>query len=143
MVNLITTPEELDAAFAIRVRVFVDEQHVPREEELDEHEPTSRHFLVYDDRTGRPCATARWRYTDKGIKLERFAVEGSHRGQGYGKQVLDAVLADVAANPNSEGKEIYLHAQLTAQPFYAASGFVPVGEVFYECEIAHMRMVRG
>lgn len=139
MVRLITTPEEQELAFAIRFHVFVDEQKVPREEELDEYEPMARHFLAYDPE-GKAVATARWRYTDHGIKLERFAVLGPYRGSGYGRAVLEAVLADVAAQPDSEGKPIYLHAQLSAEPFYAAADFWPEGEVFYEAGIAHVKM---
>jgi len=139
MAVLITTAEEQDLAFEIRFKVFVDEQKVPAEEELDEYEGMARHFLEYRDE--RPVGTARWRHTDKGIKLERFAVLGHYRGQGVGAALVHAVLADVATDLNSEGKQIYLHAQLTAEPFYAAQGFSPEGEVFYEAGIAHVRMV--
>jgi len=138
MVRLISTPAEQELAFAIRFHVFVDEQKVPREEELDEYEPLARHFLLYVD--DKAVATARWRYTDKGIKLERFAVLGPYRGNGNGRRILEAVLADVAAQPDAEGKEIYLHSQVSAVPFYANSGFVAESEVFYEANIPHVRM---
>jgi predicted GNAT family N-acyltransferase len=141
MATLITTPADQDLAYAIRMRVFVEEQKVPAEEEVDEYEPLARHFLEVRD--GKAVGTARWRYTDKGIKLERFAVLGPCRGLGVGRALLEAVLADVTSNPDSEGKVIYLHAQLTAEPFYAASGFVQEGEVFYEAGIAHVRMVKA
>lgn len=140
MVSLITTPEQLKEAFAIRWRVFVEEQHVPAEEELDDFESTSRHFLAFEP-GGAPIATARWRTTDYGIKLERFAVLGPYRGQGYGMRILKAVLADIAADPATEGKLRYLHAQLVAEPFYAAAGFKPVGPVFEESGIQHVKMV--
>ncbi len=140
MVSLIITPEQLQQAFAIRWQVFVEEQHVPAEEELDDFEPTSRHFLAFEP-GGTPVATARWRTTDLGIKLERFAVLGPYRGQGYGLKILQAVLADIAADPAAEGKVRYLHAQLSAAAFYAAAGFTPTGPVFEEAGIQHVKMV--
>ena len=140
MVSLVTTPEQLQQAFAIRWRVFVDEQHVPAEEELDDFEPIARHFLAFEP-GGAPVATARWRSTDHGIKLERFAVLGPYRGQGYGQKVLQAVLADIAADPATEGKLRYLHAQLSAEAFYASAGFRALGPVFAEAGIQHVKMV--
>ncbi len=134
----IDTPEQLDQAHDIRRRVFVEEQNVSEREEYDEYEPLSTHFLASSE--GIPVGTARWRFTDKGIKLERFAVLKDYRDHGVGAALLTAVLADVAANPDSEGKKIYLHAQIAASNFYKKHGFMPEGEVFYEANIAHTLM---
>ncbi len=122
---------------AIRDVVFVEEQAVSPEEEYDEFENTSRHFLALLD--GVPAGTARWRRTENGIKLERFAVKKEFRGFGVGKALVDAVLSDVNPGANA-GTRIYLHAQLHAIPFYAGSGFEAFGEEFIEADIRHRKM---
>ena len=123
-----------DIAFKIRRKVFVEEQHVSREEEYDQHEDSSTHYLVYDD--DKPVGTARWRKTDKGIKLERFAVLKELRNSGAGTVILNKVLEDVM--PLNE--KIYLHAQITAVNFYLKAGFVTEGDEFVEANIRHYKM---
>lgn len=140
-VKKIIEPRELQQAFGIREKVFVLEQKVPKEEEYDEFEDTSRHFLAMDEQ-GQPCGTARWRFTDKGVKLERFAVLKECRGRGVGQALVVAVLEDINRHPQAEGKAIYLHAQLSAIPLYDKFGFVKEGEQFSECDILHYRMIK-
>lgn len=137
--ELVTTQEQLEAAFEIRRKVFVEEQMVAAEEEYDEYENTSRHFLAVDA-NNVPCGTARWRYTPKGIKLERFAVLETHRGKGVGTALVQSVLHDIEAQPAAAGKTRYLHAQITAMPLYAKFGFTPEGDEFVECDIRHFLM---
>lgn len=129
----------MDAAFAIRRAVFVEEQHVPAEEEYDEFETESQHFLAYLG--GQPVGTARWRRTSKGVKMERFAVLASARRQGVGQALVRAVLADIFSQQPEPIESIYLHAQVTAMPLYEGFGFVAVGPQFDECGIQHYKMV--
>ena len=72
LVKPISNPSDLAQAFDIRRRVFVIEQACPPEEEYDEFEPTSKHFLATNN--GLIVGTCRYRATNKGYKLERFAV---------------------------------------------------------------------
>lgn len=120
----------------IRYEVFVVEQLVSEEEEYDEFEQANPHFLARVG--GKPAGTARWRQTDKGYKLERFAVLKSFRSMGVGAALVRAVLADVG--PKAQGLPIYLHAQLQAAPFYAKLGFKPYGPEFFEANIPHVAM---
>lgn len=143
-VHPISSPVDLDQAFAIRREVFVEEQHVPTDEEYDEFEDISRHFLAkYQSQKGvsLPCGTARWRRTSKGIKLERFAVRKKFRGKGVGKALVKAVLDDVFSLQPEPIESIYLHAQVSAMPLYESFGFKPVGPMFEECNIQHYKMV--
>lgn len=144
----ITSPTDLETAFAIRRAVFVLEQNVDADEEY-EYEEESHHFLARiaaGSSPLMPSGTARWRRTETGIKLERFAVLSQFRGQGVGKALVQAVLADVfsqqpqrrTANPV---ESIYLHAQVSAMPLYAGFGFIPVGSMFTEAGIPHYKMV--
>lgn len=138
-VDTVNSQQQLDEAFEIRREVFVEEQAVPADEEYDEYETSARHFLAFDEHS-RPCGTARWRFTLKGIKLERFAVLQSARGKGVGAALVKKVLEDVGAQPETAGKTCYLHAQVTAMPLYAKFGFKPEGDEFLECGIRHYLM---
>jgi predicted GNAT family N-acyltransferase len=136
-ITRIKNSAELEAAFAVREKVFVEEQKVPRLEEYDAYEDEAHHYLATYE--GVPCGAARWRTTPKGVKLERFAVLKEFRGRGVGGKILEEVLADVqAAHPD---QTIYLHAQVTALPFYQRYGFSARGAMFSECDIDHYLMV--
>ena len=122
-------------AFDIRRKVFVEEQHVSPEEEYDQFENRSTHYLVRIDDS--PVGTARWRVTGKGIKLERFAVLQEYRNSGAGTALLNKVLDDVSLL----NQPVYLHSQLTAMSFYLKAGFVTEGDEFTEANIRHYRML--
>jgi len=131
-VQKISNPSQMDLAWKIRKKVFVEEQEVDESMEW-EHEEESTHFLAFID--GNAVGTARWRDSGKGIKLERFAVLSDYRAKGVGAALVEAVLADLPA-----GNRIYLHAQAAAEKFYARFGFKPAGPLFYEAGIAHYLM---
>jgi len=137
-VEKITELNELDSAFKIRKVVFVEEQKVNATDEYDEFEDSAVHFLAKLDET--PVGTARWRFTEKGVKLERFAVLKEARGKGVGQVLVQSVLLDIAENPKANSKIKYLHAQLDAVPLYEKFGFQKVGDVFEECNILHFKM---
>lgn len=137
-VTAVRNSDELEILFDIRRTVFVEEQHVSPEEEYDEFENSSVHYLATFE--GTVCGTARRRYTEDGIKLERFAVLEEFRGQGVGKALVRKVLEEIAKEPESEGKLLYLHAQLAAVHLYELFGFHKVGEQFMEADIAHYKM---
>lgn len=132
------TKEDLVIIFQIREAVFVVEQKVAPEEEYDEFEEESTHFLATLD--NMPAGTARWRRTGKGIKLERFAVLQSARGRGVGQALVRAVLEDISSHADQAGTTLYLHAQLPAVPLYEKFGFKTEGDIFMECDIAHYVM---
>ncbi len=120
-------------AFAIRRKVFVDEQGVDPALEYDKEEEAHHYLLMITD---KPVATARWRETEKGIKLERFAVLTEFRNRGFGEIILKEVLKDIVTMQ----RIIYLHSQLRAVPFYERNGFVKKGPVFYEANMGHYYM---
>jgi len=139
-VRKIQTNDELKLAHKIRYDVFVIGQKVPERDEIDQFEKESFHFLAYADNT--PCGAARWRFTDKGVKLERFAVLDRYRSLGVGSALLKEVLMDISKHPMAKGKSLYLHAQLSAMDLYSKFGFKRVGELFKECDIDHYKMVK-
>lgn len=135
LVNKIKNKEELEKAFAIRKAVFVEEQNCPPELEW-ENEEESVHFLA--EINGEACGACRWRKTEKGYKLERFAVLKDFRGKRIGQALLAAALADLP----DDAHYIYLNAQLHALLFYARFGFIAEGDQFEEAGIPHMKMVK-
>jgi len=135
-IQIINDNTLLRLAFAIRQKVFVEEQQVDPRLEYDEFEKISTHFLAYDNNV--PVGAARWRKTNNGIKLERFAVMSAYRGKGIGSALLIAAINNIE---NPERKPIYLHAQNQVIPFYEKFGFEVEGEEFEEAGILHHKMI--
>jgi len=133
-VRRVSNKEELEHVFAIRRKVFVDEQNCPPELEW-EFEDESVHFLGTVN--AEPAGASRWRKTDKGYKLERFAVLKEFRGIGLGQALVASVIKDLP----QDASYVYLHAQLAAMPLYAKFGFKKAGEQFEEAGIQHFKMV--
>ena len=132
-VERVANDADLQQVFAIRRKVFVDEQNCPPELEW-EFEDESVHFLAKFN--GAPAGASRWRKTEKGYKLERFAVLKEFRGNGMGQALVAAVLNDLPG----DAEYVYLHAQLDAMPLYAKFGFKKAGEQFEEAGIQHFKM---
>ncbi len=126
-------------AFEIRQEVFVVEQQVSEEDEFDQFEETSHHFVVLDDNQD-PIGAARWRKTYDGIKLERFVVKKSRRGSKIGSMLVQKVIEDIQLKLG-KGQHLYLNAQIPAMPLYQKFGFKKVGEQFLECDIKHFKMI--
>lgn len=130
----INEPSILNEAFKIRKGVFVVEQQVDEKEEY-EFEDESTHFIAMVD--NEYVGTARWRATDKGIKLERFAVKKEFRSIGVGSYLLSTIINDIP----TEHHYLYLHAQLSAMGLYSKYNFIAEGEMFEEAGIQHYKMV--
>ena len=136
VVKRVSWEETQDTLKSIRFKVFVDEQDVPVEEELDGMDETSIHFLATVDE--QPVGTARLMPSGQ---IGRMAVLKPFRRQGIGAQLLNAAVKTAL----EEGlDEPFLHAQTHALDFYAAHGFVAHGDIFLDAGIEHraMRYVR-
>jgi predicted GNAT family N-acyltransferase len=130
-------------ALRIRERVFVQEQGVPAELELDQHDPQCVHALARDE-TGRAVGTGRLLPAEShGARIVshvgRMAVLKEWRGRGVGGALL-ARLIDAARERGD--MEIVLAAQIHAQGFYRAHGFLEEGDEFTEAGIPHRTMRR-
>jgi predicted GNAT family N-acyltransferase len=135
-IRQISTEKELKQALRIRIRVFVREQGVPAEIELDEDDKRAVHLLASVE--GRPVGTARIVMRGGKAKIGRMAVLKSHRRKRVGKKLLTRAIT--TANKRGAGK-IYLHAQVAVSKFYESAGFRCVGSIFDEAGIAHRKMV--
>ena len=121
----------------LRMEVFVTEQGVPREIEIDEFDTMCRHVVVVN-RLGHAVATGRLVSDAPGVaRIGRMAVARELRGSRVGRQVLDALVQ--AARDRGDTHAV-LHAQVHAQNFYARAGFVPEGAVYEEAGIDHITM---
>lgn len=135
-VKRVTSQNELKKAFSVRLRVFVREQGVPREVELDRDDRRAAHFLAYLD--GRVVGTARLVIKGGEAKIGRMAVLKSYRGKGIGKELLKR---SVRLAHRRRVRRIFLHAQVPVVGFYEKRGFRCIGRVFMEAGIAHRKMV--
>ncbi len=131
------TAEDREICFAIRKAVFVDEQAVPLELELDEYDDTATHFLLRDGET--PLATARLLNKHGLAKIGRVAVLHQARRRGLGLILMQAVLDEAR---RQEFSEAVLDSQTYAIPFYERLGFVAEGEEFDDAGIPHFLMRR-
>ncbi|WCN39252.1 GNAT family N-acetyltransferase [Aneurinibacillus uraniidurans] len=137
-VMVVTTEEQQKAAFDIRIRVFVEEQNVPLEEELDEFESESTHFLLYKD--GIPVGAGRFRVVDGMGKVERICVLPDHRSGGSG----GVIMRSIEKYAGEQGiRKLKLHGQTHAEGFYKKLGYETVSEVFMEAGIPHVVMTKN
>ena len=125
----------MEAAVGIRFRVFVDEQSVPPEIELDEYDAVATHALALLD--GVAIATGRAILEDDSARIGRMAVDRQHRRSGVGGLVL-RFLEDEAREQGAT--EFVLHAQDYVKAFYAAHGYEEHGGTFMEAGILHVEM---
>lgn len=139
MFKVVENHTELEQAYDIRKKVFVNEQGVPVENELDNYEEVATHIIGYD-MDNIPIATARFRPFDEGVKIERVAVIKEQRKSGIGK-VLMCFIEQVAQQSGYE--KLILNAQIQAQPFYDNLGYTPIGEIFMEENIEHIKMTKS
>ena len=132
-IQLVKTKKEYKDILEIRKKVFVEEQNVPFNIEI-EHEEDSKHVICFIDQLA--VGTGRWRKTKNGIKLERFAVLTDFRNKGIGKEIVNFILSEISSN-----NTIYLHAQEAVVNFYKKLGFKVSGKKFYEADILHSKMI--
>lgn len=119
----------------IRLEVFVEEQRVPLEEELDARDAQCLHAIAYDA-DGQAMGTGRLLPDGH---IGRMAVRKAWRGQGVGSHLLSALME--AARRRGD-PEVVLDAQLHARAFYARHGFVEEGGTFMDAGIPHRVMRR-
>jgi len=135
-VKQISSDEAKARAFGIRMRVFVSEQGVPRDIELDDDDQHAIHFLATC--SGRAVGTARLVMHGKKAKIGRMAVLKKYRRKGIGAALLKR---GIAAAKSRGARKIFLHAQVPVIEFYEKMGFRCVGPVFDEAGIAHRQMI--
>ncbi len=136
-VKAVSNEQELKEAFVIRRKVFVDEQQVPEEEEIDALESEAAHFILSINK--KPAGAGRLRVVEGYGKIERICILKEDRGTGAGKALMDHIQAFALENGLNKLK---LNAQIQAIPFYSKLGYETVSEEFLDAGIPHKTMVK-
>jgi predicted GNAT family N-acyltransferase len=134
-VEVAKTEDQIQEVFHIRKTVFVEEQQVPLEEEIDEYENDSTHFVLYEE--NKAVGAGRFRILDGIGKVERICVLKSTRGKGAGRKLMLAIEEYAKHQPLSQLK---LNAQTYAIPFYEGLGYQVVSDEFLDAGIPHKTM---
>tara|TARA_B100000953_G_scaffold3040_1_gene2688 strand:+ start:615 stop:1040 length:426 start_codon:yes stop_codon:yes gene_type:complete len=133
-VKIVESDNEKESVISIRRIVFIQELNIPEHMEIDGNEDFATYVLAKVE--GKNVGTARWRETNSGIKLERFAVLSQYRSYGVGTAMSKFILKQL-----DQSKLIYLNAQESAISFYEKLGFDSTGSMFDEVGIAHQKMI--
>jgi predicted GNAT family N-acyltransferase len=137
-VIIASNEQQRQDAFTIRKVVFVDEQNVPIEEEIDEHENESAHFVLYSKQ--EPVGAGRFRLVDGVGKVERICVHSTERGKGAGREIMLAI-EEYAKNQSIP--ILKLNAQTQAIPFYEGLGYQIISDEFLDAGIPHRAMKKS
>ena len=137
-VKLVETHHEMEACVALRLRVFVDEQGVPPDEELDEYDNSADHAVALLG--GRVVGTGRLYLLASAVaQIGRMAVESTQRRNGIGSLILSFLEERVRLRGNAT---VVVHAQTYVKFFYERHDYVAAGEPFMEAGIEHLRMIK-
>jgi predicted GNAT family N-acyltransferase len=134
----IESPADMERAWLIRRHVFIEEQNVPEQIEMDADDTHAFHALAILDGVAIGCGRM-LEHDSTEVKIGRMAVLPEFRKTGVGADIL-RFLIDSARTRGF--RKAILHAQLTAEGFYLKEGFSPVGPIFDEAGIAHRKMER-
>lgn len=138
-VLIVDNEEQLQDAYSVRKIVFVEEQKVPLEEEIDQYEEEATHFVLYDE--DQAVGAGRFRVVAGIGKVERISVLPSYRSsKGAGRLIMETI------EEYAKTKEMHvlkLNAQTHAEPFYAKLGYETVSDIFMDAGIPHVTMTKN
>ncbi len=133
----VTNQKQTTEMLKIRFEVFVIEQKVALEEEIEQDENDYNAFVLYKDQ--KAIGTIRYQHVNKNtIKIGRFAILKAYRGQGYGTKLINYIENSVSVKVKP--LHIKLGAQRQAEAYYRHIGYEPYGEAYVEANIAHIQM---
>ncbi len=133
---IVDTNDDITVCQTLRRTVFIEEQGVSEDLEIDGLDSACTHVLATRD--GVPIGTARVRILDDVAKIQRVCVLPTHRGDGIGAAVMRFILTEIAAAASV--RMVRLGAQIDALDFYRKLGFTPVGPEYMEAGIRHQDM---
>lgn len=138
-IRLIEHPEDLKRAVAVRFEVFVDEQSVDPDLEVDGLDPESTHFLAEAGKRAIGTLRVRFPEGERYGKIERVAVLRAARQQGVGRLLMEAAERLIRERGANLAK---LNAQIVVQPFYERLGYTAYGDLFDDAGIPHVAMLK-
>mgnify|MGYP001220515046 FL=1 len=125
--------EHSDEITLIRNIVFVEEQSVPKNIEMDGKDVDCNHFLIC--KKNEPIGTAR---LQSGGKIERVSILKTERKKGLGTKLMKFIINSAR---KKDLEKVYLHSQMDSIDFYKSLGFKTKGRIFQEAGINHVLMV--
>ena len=133
----VSSKKEMDKSYAIRTKVFCEEQKISKEIEFDNLDHLCGHFLIFDDK--KAIATARVRQKEKSVlKIERVAVLLEFRRLKVGSILIKNTIKHYMNL--DDNKSIVLHSQIAVADFYKSLNFISYGNKFFEDGIPHIAM---
>ena len=120
----------------LRRTVFIEEQNVPENEEVDGDDPSCDHILLTV--SDIPVGAARLKYYNDFIKVQRVCVLKNYRGQGIGSKIINFIIRHV--EKNDIRSSVRLGSQIHALEFYKRLGFIEFGEEYLDAGIVHKDM---
>ena len=141
MIKILETKDELNLGFALRIKVFVEEQKVPIELELDEKDNSENtvHVGFFDN--NKLIGVARLIDLDKDvIHIGRVVIDKEYRGQGIGRELIIGC-ENIAQQILKRKIIIELSAQIQAENFYKSLGYNRVNnKIYLDAGIEHVDM---
>ena len=133
----VSSKEEMDKSYAIRTKVFCEEQKISKEIEFDNLDHLCGHFLIFDYK--KAVGTARVRQKEKNIlKIERVAVLLEFRRLKVGSILIENIIEHYMNL--DDNKSVILHSQVAVANFYKSLNFISYGNDFFEDGIPHIAM---
>jgi ElaA protein len=135
-IRVVSSKEDIDQCLRLRRLVFIEEQQVPEDEEVDGDDDHCTHILARVD--GIAMGAARFQYIDGKAKIQRVCVLKEARGTGLGAQLMRGILETI----KTEGKveTAVLGSQTHALAFYEKLGFSAFGDEYLDAGILHQDM---
>ena len=129
--------DSFDEVYQVRKEVFIGEQDIPEELEIDEIDSIATHITLFDK--NKPVATGRLYKRNDTFYIGRVCVLSNSRDQGFGRLVMKEL---IERGKHEGAIEIHLSSQIQAMGFYRKFGFCEYGKIHYDAGIAHMWMRR-
>ncbi|GGE51438.1 N-acetyltransferase [Pullulanibacillus camelliae] len=132
---VVENEHQYEDALKVRKQVFIDEQQVPMELEVDAFENEATHLVAYNGNS--PIGAGRFRIKSNAAKVERICVLKDFRRQNIGLHIMQKI-EELATELRLS--ELILHAQTHAQHFYEKLGYQVTSDVFYDANMPHVEM---
>ena len=141
MIKILKNKEELELGFALRIEVFVKEQNVPIELELDDKDYSDNTVHIGYFHDDNLIGVARLIDMDKDvIHIGRVVIDKEYRGQGIGRELIIGC-ENIAQQILKRKIIIELSAQIQAENFYKSLGYNRVNDIIYlDAGIEHVDM---
>ena len=135
-IRFIQNSKDMLSCLELRRTVFIEEQNVPENEEVDGDDPDCDHILLTV--SDIPVGAARLKYYNDFIKVQRVCVLKNYRGQGIGSKIINFIIRHV--EKNDIRSSVRLGSQIHALEFYKRLGFIEFGEEYLDAGILHKDM---